>query len=363
MNPLIKRLGVVFLILLVGYGAYAIMKSNKEKNAKTAMSADNYAIFPVTVAQVTRQQIEDKLTYIGTTFPNREVTITSETQGRIKELYFDIGKSVSEGSPLIKVDDELKQAAFITATANFEKAEKDFKRYEQLSKGKSVSDIQYETAKLAYKTSEAALITARRQLSDTKITSPISGVITTKPVEVGTVLATGTVITNIVDVSTLKIRLNVAESDVFKISAGDGVEITSDSYSDHIYRGKVKSVNAKADESHTFQVEITMPNDKNNPLRAGMFVRTKFAGVVKGEATVIPREALIGSARQPQVYVLENNFARLRDIQINQEVGSLIEVISGLSVGETVIISGQMNLRDSSSVKVIESSTRQISNK
>jgi hypothetical protein len=87
-------------------------------------------------------------------------------------------------------------------------------------------------------------------------------------------------------------------------------------------------------------------------LRAGLFARVSFKTLESLSAVVIPRTALTGSIKDPKVYVVENNIARLRKITVGAEYGSKIEVVEGLSVGETVVINGQVNLRDSVAVTI-----------
>ena len=122
-----------------------------------------------------------------------------------------------------------------------------------------------------------------------------------------------------------------------------------------LFNAKVKSVNAKGDESHTYPVEITMPNNRDHPLKSGMFVRINFTTIMKKETMTVPRVALVGSVRDPYVYIVDNNnIARLRKILIGSETGSDLEIRSGLSNGEFVVTNGQVNLRDNTPVTIVK---------
>ena len=163
----------------------------------------------------------------------------------------------------------------------------------------------------------------------------------------------GMVVSNVVDISKLKVRLNVAEQDAFKLKVGDPVEVSTDVYPGKTFSGRIASISAKGDESHTYPVEITLPNSKVNPLKAGMFGRVSFVSMTSSRALSIPRESLVGSIRNPQVFVIENGLAKHRDLVVGDVIGKNISVLKGLREGETVVVSGQNNLKDSVTVEVV----------
>jgi multidrug efflux system membrane fusion protein len=159
-------------------------------------------------------------------------------------------------------------------------------------------------------------------------------------------------IANVVDIANLKVMLHVAESDVFKLKAGQSVTISTDIYPGASFPGQIHTISDKADDSHTYPVEIGMANSPTRPLKAGMFVRVTFPSVSRRHALIIPRSCLIGSRRAPQVFVVTAGTARLRDITMGAEVGLEIEVLSGLRENETVVSNGQNNIGDNSAVIV-----------
>ncbi len=349
-----KILVIVFVLVVVG-GVVAILFSNKAKNEAKTKAGSLLNSYSVTTMPTEKKLLEENLILTGTINANREVMVVSETNGKIVEVNASVGDNVTAGKSLVKVDDEVRRATLANAEAVFEKAKKDLDRYEQLNKEKSVNDAQLEATRLAFKSAEAQLIIAKRQLNDTKIVAPISGVVTSRNVEVGTVLAPGTPVANIIEISTLKIKVNVPENDVLKLKAGEKVEITNELYPDLKFYGTIKNINSKADEAHTYPVEIQMTNNSKTPLKAGMFAKIRFLSIKNRECLTIPREALVGSVRDPQVFVVENGIAKLRQIEIGIEYNNMLEIRKGLNAGEKVVTSGQINLRDN--VQVTEVNT------
>lgn len=342
-----------FKLTAIGLSAAAILililflnKSSREES----IEKEGIEYITVSTFKVSKQTISNELSMVGTVDAVNDVMVVSETQGKALAVKIKIGDRVSKNAVLIEVDDELKQAAYITAKTAFEKAKRDMERMEELHTEKNISDSDLENARLGAASAEAQFIVARRQLDDSKIKSPISGVVADKYIDEGEMIAPGAAIANIVDISKLKVRLNMSERDVFLIKRGDKVKITADVYKNEEFSGKVESIGSKGDEAHNYPVEITLANNSKNPLRAGMFVRVQFESLGTRESLVIPRACIIGSVKDAKVYIAEGDFAKKRDVVIGKEYGSMIEIIDGVKEGESVIISGQDLLNDNAKI-------------
>jgi RND family efflux transporter MFP subunit len=341
--------GIVFVLMVM----VAMLLNNKSK--MQAKSKNDVAKFlPVTLVQVQKQILSESISLTGTITANNDVAVLSETDGRVTKVMVKIGDRVEAGSVLIQVDDEMKQASYVAAEVNYQKAKKDQQRYDKMFKEGSVSDAQREGARLAFKSAEAQYIVARRQYNDTKIKTPISGVVTARQVDVGATLQKNNVVANVVDISTLKVKLNVAEQDAFKLKVGDRADVSTEVYPGVTFNGTIETISAKADEAHTYPVEVRLANNSMHPLKAGMFGRVSFVSIKSDEALSIPRQALVGSTKKAQVFVVEQGIAHLRDIVIGSEVGTNLEVLSGLKDGEQVVLSGQNNLKDKVAVTVVQ---------
>ena len=348
-----KRLKIIFGIVIVFGITVAVLLSNKSRMQAKSRAGDMH-FFPVTVSPVMKQQLSQNISLVGTVVGNNDVAVVSETQGKIVKVYANVGDEVKAGDVLLQLDDELKQAALEAATVSYEKARKDFQRYTSMRKDQSVSTAQLEGARLAYKAAEAQYIVARRQLNDTRVKTPIAGVVTARPFDVGTWVQNNTVVANVVDVSRLKVKLNVAEQDVFKMKTGDSVGVSTDVYPGISFKGIISTISEKADDGHTYPVEVSLPNSAKHPLKAGMFGQVTFVAIRPTEALSIPRESLVGSMKDAQVYVVENGIAHLRDVVIGGEYESELSVRSGLSEGEQVVVNGQNNLKDGVAVTVLK---------
>lgn len=350
-NWKIISIAAVFVIVVA-----LILFMNKKKMSAASVGGIK-DVYYVKVEKAARKNLTESLSMVGTVTANNDVNIISETSGKVTAVFAKVGDFKQAGSILFQVDDELRKAALMSAEANYEKSKKDFERFQQLYNEKSASDSQFDQIKLALSLAEAQYIVAKRQFNDTQIKTPISGYVTARYVDIGSALQgppQPTVVANIVDISKLKVRLNVAEKDAFTLKTNDPVSVTVDVYPGKVFKGKIESIGSKGDEAHTYPVEIIIVNERNNPLKAGMFARVEFTSINDRNSIVIPRESLIGSIKQPQVFVVENGIAKLRDITVGKESGTMVEILQGLMVGEEVVVNGQNNIVENTQVTVIK---------
>ena len=308
---------------------------------------------PVSVTVAARSTMERNLVLVGNTYAKADVNVVSETQGVVTAVYIKVGDYVSANSGLVQVDDEIPRSTKAAADINFQKAQRDYQRSEELYQDNSISVAQLDASRLALKSAENQLDIARRQLENTRIKTPIAGTVNALFVEKGTMVQMGKAIANVVDINTLKVRVNVSEREAFQLKPGHRVEVSTDVYPGVVFQGTIDNIASKADEAHTYAVEIVLPNNPKTPLKAGMFARVSFTSTPATNVLAIPRIALVGSIKDAQVFVVKQGVASRRAITVGGQSSELLEVLSGLGVGDTVVNSGQNNLVDQARVRIV----------
>jgi membrane fusion protein, multidrug efflux system len=347
-----KRIIVIIVIALIVI--LSVFKLISNRNKITTQSENLFSNeVSVTVADVGQRDISPALNVVGTVYPVKELDIPAETSGKLKTLNYTIGQNVKAGNVIANIDDELKKLSYESAKIDAEKAEKDYNRLKNLLSGGTTSQQEFDNAKFTYETAKNKVADAAQQLSYTKITTPISGTISKKLVEVGTYVNAGTAVASVVDISKLKVKANLSESNAYSVSVGNKVQITSDIYPGVVFVGKVSFVSSRGDDAHNYPVEIELSNTGKNQLKGGTFVNITFEIGTNRMGLSIPREALQGSVKEAKVYVAENGKAHLKKIVIGREGSSYLEVLSGLSENEKVVVSGQVNLTDNKAIKII----------
>ena len=347
-NPLLKltmTAGTVACILLA-------VIAGCQKNGEQSQSAMATEV-PVSVTVVKKQKLVSSLSLVGSVNARTDVDVVSETQGAVTAVHVKVGSQVVPGTVIAEVDDQIPRSTKSAAEINYQKAQRDYQRAEELYQENSISTSQLDASRLAMKAAENQLDIARRQLENTLLKSRIAGTLNSRTVDVGTMVHPGTVVANIVDISSLKVQVNVPEREAFQLRTGDPVEISTDVYPGVLFSGKIDNIAAKADEAHTYPVEIVVPNNPKNPLKAGMFARLLFKSIGPADALVIPRIALIGSIKDARVFLIRGQQAHLTTFVVGQQAAELYEVASGIAEGDTVVISGQNNLVDGTRVQIV----------
>jgi RND family efflux transporter MFP subunit len=349
-----KRIITISLIVIaLAGGCSAILLLNKKKIEEKSKMDGNLESIPVYVVTIKNAGLDGDFEVNGSFMAIHELTLMSEGQGKVIDLPVSTGDFVSPGQVLARLDDELVRSQLGLANASLDKARADLKKYEGLLKADAISGQQVEDVKLALKKAETDVTTLKKQLDFAEIKAPIQGTITRRAIEKGSLVMPGSPVVDIVDVSRLKFLANVAESEVVHIRKGQQIPITSTLYPGNVYKGVVVSVGVKADDARRFPVEIEMVNDPSNPLKAGMFGTAAFESGATHETILIPRNAIVGSIKSPKVYVVENNKSVAREIRIGASNDREVEVLDGLKVGELVVISGQINLDNNVTVRVV----------
>jgi membrane fusion protein, multidrug efflux system len=340
---------IVIIIALIVYRLVSVYSSNSTKKETVAAQTD----VAVNVSTAKMMPSEKTLNLVGTLSTDKELNISAETQGKITYLNCEVGQNKQKGSVIATIDDKLKILAVESAKINLNKAKKDIERIKILFEGGTSTEQELDNAKTNYETAVNSLEQAEKQLTYTKILAPINGIITQKLSEVGAYVSSGSAIGYIVNISKLKVKINVSESSVYLLNVGDNTDITTDVYSGITFSGKISYISPTGDESHNYPVEVEIDNSSKHPLKAGTFVNIKIDIPSSGNKLFIPREALQGSVKDAQIYVAENNIAKLKKIVIGSQNNDYLEVLSGLNEGEQVITSGQVNLSDNKPIKII----------
>ena len=334
--------------------AFKLYENKTVINEKNKINVSKSYKVTVTTKKVFRKSMDKNLVLVGSVISNQETQILSQAAGEITELNFRLGDFKSKGSLLALVDNKMKKLALETAALNYTKLKEDYLKYKKLYEGNAVSETQFREIKFASENARIQVEQAKHQLEYTRITAPFSGYITSKSIESGTYLNIGNPVASIVDISKLKISLNVSESDAYALKTGKKADIVTSQYPDVKYKGTISYISPKSDKTHAYPIEISIVNINKYPLKAGTFVTVNIDLKNSTIPLLIPREALIGSIKEARVYVYENGIANLRKITIGHDYNDYLEVLDGLRENELVITNGQINITDKSNVELVK---------
>jgi len=336
---------IIIIVMVLGAVGYKLAANVEVAKNKAYIPELSKAVV-VKVQEVVKSNFNYEFTYSGTFIPNREIMLIPQSQGEVKGLYFKEGDRVGQGKLLLQVDDAMLQSQLIAAKAGYENAKTNYERFKSASSSEGVTRMQVDGNFLQMKSAESQLKQLEIGIQKSKMRAPFSGTITMRNVEMGSVVGQ-TPVARLTDISSLKLEINVPETDIIFFETGSNVKIKSELYPGELFQGKIEFVSDRGDDSHNYVVKIRVANSSKNKLKAGMYASVTLAKKMDAASLNIPRLALLGSAKMPQVYIAENGTAILREIVVGRSNGTNIEVLKGIALGEKVITNGQINLVDS----------------
>ncbi len=288
----------------------------------------------------------------------RQASIYAHVDGYLKKLYVDEGDTVKAGQPMADID-----APDVVQAYNRAKADDDFQqatrlRYEQLVKGQVISEQEYEDIVAKAAEARAQLQNAAANLAYTHITAPFDGQVARRFNYPGDLITKATEnqsakpIFIVVDESILRVSLDVPQVDVGEVHLGSRANIKVDSFPDDVFVGHVTRIDdLMKEDTKTRRVLVDIENPQGK-LHAGMFANAELVLEHKDKALVLPREAVQGEEDNQYVFVAKNGVAHLAPIKIGLNTITDVEVVSGVSAGDQVILQGGAALADGMKVDV-----------
>ena len=220
------------------------------------------------------------------------IELKSEIDGTIQEILFREGQQVEQGQLLIRLDETKLAADVAEFESNFKLGQANFERARQLAQEKLISQSEYDQAAATFDVRQATLNRKQRELKDTRITAPFSGVIGARNVSPGQVIARNTLLTWLVDVDPVKVELNVPERFLGQLRLGQTLDLTVAAFGTNQFHGKVYFIAPAVDaNTRTTLVKAEIPNPKLE-LKPGMFANLELNLQVRENAIVIPETAL-----------------------------------------------------------------------
>lgn len=357
-------------LAVVAAAALAFQPSCKSAKGPAETAAVSGGAAPVKVMKAVKQRIAEKVSYTGTLEAWKKINITPEVGGKIARILVEEGQRVAQGQILAELETEsvrlqLRQAeaGVAVAQANFADAKKNKERMDRLILENAVSEMQREKVQLAYdaaaaqlEQAQAALNLARHALDVSIMKAPFAGVIASRNAEEGDVInpmmgsfSPVSGVLTLVDFSRIKLAVDVAQNDVARIRKGQAVRLRVAYVPNREFSGAVSVVNLAADaQSKKFGVEVLVENPEL-VLRPGTFGDIMFEVATRPDALVVPQRAILENA---YVFVVRDGKARKREVTVGLQNTTMIEILSGLAEGETVIVEGNFGLEDGTPVEV-----------
>jgi RND family efflux transporter MFP subunit len=341
----VRQLAIAALLLSVGCGS-------QEEPTTSIVSAAPQTTIQAAVVEIKTVPVPIRVEVTGQVMPIFQATLSSRIQGTIDKLLVREGMQVSKGQLLIQLDSRDVQADLARAEAEVENAKAQLDRMNALYVRDAVSKQEMENATRTYKVAEANRKSVLAQLSYTTVKAPFDGTITEKKVETGELASPGQPLLKMEDSRQLRLEATVAEGDLKSVSLGDKIPILIDALDAQPLRGIVSQILPAGDpHTHTFMVKVDLPITPG--LKSGMFGRLQLDKGV-AQTLLVPTSVIVERGELSSVFVVgSDKIGRLRWVKVGRRFGAQIEILSGVNVGERVLLDGARGV-DGAAVQVVD---------
>ena len=351
-SSILKKVLYVIIPLAIIAVMVVKLKTNKEITQNKIYEYDKEQAVNVQADTLHVENVNAKYLYSGTFEPNKETKISAELQGKINTLLVDVGSVVIKGQTLVLLDNSLLKLQVQTIDVQLEGLEADVKRFIILAKADAIQGVQLEKAELGLKSAKVQRAILLEQINKTTIKAPFQGVITAKLSEEGAFAAPGVPLLQITDITNLKFTVNVPENDLRQFKLNHSYTITADAYPEISFTGKVTMIGSKANMGSSFPIQFTLNNTSDLKIKSGMFGKVNLENASQEMGIIIPASAMVGTAIQPQVYLIKNGKSVMQNITISKNIQNKVVVSSGLKEGDVIVTNGFINLYDGANIIV-----------
>jgi membrane fusion protein, multidrug efflux system len=334
----------------------------------------------VELAAARRASMNQEVRVVGNLIGEATVAVAPRTAGRLQDVFVRLGDRVARGQRIAKIEDfeiveQVKQAEAAQEVAaatirqreadlqlaltNVERSRNLFQR--QLLPKQTLDDnearyqaavAQIDLAKAQSMQSRARLDELRINLANTVISSPVNGFVARRAVDPGAFVSQNAPVVDVVDISSVRLVVNVVERDLKELKSGGAAKVEVDAFPGETFKGRIARVAPVLDPAtRTAPIEIEIPNPDFR-LKPGMYARVGITTDIKKDTLVVPVDAVADLGGRRGVFQHLNGVAIFRAIEVGTEGNEFIEVIGGLTEGDQVITTGARALRDGDRVQL-----------
>lgn len=334
----------------------AACENADDHNTQANGNSDRVRTMVVETTVVERGEYSDYVRLTGSLEAVDDAMISAQASGRVLRIV-ERGQHVAKGDVIAVLDDELVQASYRVAKANYDLLVDVYNRQQPLHADSIISTLELNQILAQKEQAEAQLNQARRQLSDSRITAPFSGRVEERMVRTGELLNPGMPVVRLVNNNRMRVKGGIPERYALDIRKGTPARISLASYGGGFANATVTFTGSVIDpNSRTLPVEIEMEN-ADGRLKPEMIVTMEITRKVLPDVITVPRTALIRGEEGMSLFLaVEENghkVGRLIPIQIGASSGNRVIVTEGLSDSDEVVIVGQTNLNDGDRLNIL----------
>lgn len=354
MNKNTKKIIVgltIAVILAIVFLPKFLSSSGAGSNLMTGGRPD--MVVPVKAHIVVLETLSNSVFTTGTVLANEEVELRSEVSGKIVRILFKEGSFVSKGDLLIKINDADLQAQLRRAESKVKLSQEKEARQRQLRDGNLISQEEYDNTVGELNVNLADFDLIKAQIDKTEIRAPFSGIVGLRSVSEGSYVTTSTVMARLQNFNSIKVDFSIPERYSASVKTGDELEFKI-SGSSNQFKAKVYAIEPKIDPgTRTLQIRAIC-SSAYKELIPGAFANVELSLKQTSDAILIPTVSIVPELKGQKVYLYKNGVVVPQNVELGTREETRVQIISGLSLGDTVITSGILQIRPNSKVKISE---------
>jgi membrane fusion protein (multidrug efflux system) len=308
---------------------------------------------PVTGYIVKAETVDNDVASSGTISANEDAELHPEVSGKIASLNFVEGGRISKGTLIVKINDADLQAQLRKLNSQLSLAQEKQDRLKKLFDINGVSQEEYDIAANDVINIKADIDNMMAQIAKTEIRAPFDGVLGLKKVSMGAYVTPSTIITTMQQLDPIKVDFSVPEKYMDKIRKGDKALFTVQGL-DGTFSANIYAIDPKIDlATRTIQLRALAPNH-DGKIFPGAFARVQLVLAQNKSAIMVPTESIVPILKGQKVYLYKNGKAEERKVETGIRTPTKIEIVKGLEMGDTVVVTGVMSIKQDSQLKLLK---------
>jgi membrane fusion protein (multidrug efflux system) len=326
----------------------------KNSHSSTNGKKKDELTVPVEISRVITGDISAYFTSTATIEAEEETEVVAKVGGVVEKILVEEGDYVNAGDVIAKLDDEKIAVQLAQAKANLQKLESNYNRSLDLHEKKLISTEGFQQAKFEYEHQKAAYELAALDLKYTSIRTPISGVVSARLIKVGNMVLPNQAVFKVSGFDPLIAVLHVPERQLGRLRVGQNATLQIDAIGTGDFIGRIKRISPVVDPA-TGTVKVTLEmHDPSRQMRPGMFARINIIYDIHENILLAPKDAIMSEDRESAVYVVRDSLAIRQPIEIGYTNTTHVEILSGLTPGDSVVTTGKGSLKDSTKVDIVK---------
>jgi membrane fusion protein (multidrug efflux system) len=341
---------IIIIVIVLAFILYPKFKPESTVPQTAARSGGNTAL-PVDVTLVKPRQIENTIRITGAILANESIALRSEISGKIENIYFEEGQKVQKGALILNINDEEIVAQIERLKYTQQLNEGIEYRQRQLLEKEAISREEYDIALTTLKTTGSDLKEREARLAKHQIIAPFDGVIGLRQVSEGSYISPSDLVANLYSINPIKIEFSVPGKYTALVNKGDKINFTIEAYSNE-FQGTIYAIEPKIDpQTRTLQIRAICSNEREL-LIPGQFANIRYILNVIPDALMVPSEAIIPELNSHKIFTYENGTVSQKKVEIGLRTDKEVQVVSGISAGDTVITTGILQIRQGMPVQI-----------